>query len=111
MGRIAGALHAFDMDDVAVAVGRQLEKADPRFHMHKGKFASMYKVMKELGVEVNGILLDIGISSPQLDGDRGFRPEMEGPLDLRYDLTSGIRGKRPRLYPRNIFALFSVRQS
>ena len=37
-----------------------------------------------------GVLLDIGISSPQLDdGQRGFRPEMDGPLDLRFDTTNG----------------------
>jgi 16S rRNA C1402 N4-methylase RsmH len=89
-----GTLHAFDMDDVAVAVGKQLEKEDPRFKMHKGMFASMFSTMKGLGVKVDGVLLDIGISSPQLDGDRGFRPEMEGPLDLRFDLNSGKSSPR-----------------
>eukprot|EP00959_Pyramimonas_sp_CCMP1952_P118946 2486935-Pyramimonas_sp.AAC.1 len=49
--------------------------------------------MKDLGIQVDGILLDIGISSPQLDGDRGFRPEMEGALDLRFDVTTGILSK------------------
>jgi len=35
---------------------------------------------------VNGVLLDLGISSPQLDGGRGFRPELDGPLDMRFDV-------------------------
>jgi 16S rRNA C1402 N4-methylase RsmH len=78
------------MDDAAVEVGKTLEKEDARFHMHKGLFSTMFTTMKGLGLKVDGVLLDIGISSPQLDGDRGFRPEMEGPLDLRFDLNSGV---------------------
>ena len=38
------------------------------------------------GQFVNGVLLDLGISSPQLDGGRGFRPELDGPLDMRFDI-------------------------
>ena len=86
----AGQLHAFDMDDAAVEVGKALEKEDARFHIHKGMFSTMFTTMKGLGLKVDGVLLDIGISSPQLDGDRGFRPEMEGPLDLRFDLNAGV---------------------
>lgn len=39
---------------------------------------------------VNGVLIDIGISSPQLDGGRGFRPEFEGPLDMRFDVSDNV---------------------
>jgi 16S rRNA (cytosine1402-N4)-methyltransferase len=39
---------------------------------------------------VDGILLDIGISSPQLDGTRGFRPEFDGPLDMRFDVRPEV---------------------
>mmetsp|Transcript_64906 Transcript_64906/g.146420 ORF Transcript_64906/g.146420 Transcript_64906/m.146420 type:complete len:691 (+) Transcript_64906:80-2152(+) len=94
-----GELHAFDMDEEAVEVGRQLEKEDPRFHMHHAPFSSMCQVLtsdnvvagreakgfKAGGGFVHGVLIDIGISSPQLDGGRGFRPEFDGPLDMRFD--------------------------
>ena len=36
---------------------------------------------------IQGVLLDVGISSPQLDGGRGFRPEVEGPVDMRFDAS------------------------
>ena len=43
-----------------------------------------------VGGKVSGVFLDLGISSPQFDSsNRGFRPEMDGPLDLRFDLTRG----------------------
>lgn len=84
-----GRLHAFDVDDAAIEVGKKLEEEDSRFKIHKGLFGGMGDVIRELGVKPAGILLDIGISSPQLDGDRGFRPEMDSILDLRFDLSSG----------------------
>ena len=68
-----GQLHAFDVDNEAIAAGRELMKADPRFHIHHRWFGDMAAVLKPLGVEPAGVLLDIGISSPQLDGGRGFR--------------------------------------
>ena len=46
--------------------------------------------MRERGVEPSGVFLDLGISSPQFDdASRGFRPEEDGPLDLRFDATAG----------------------
>lgn len=46
--------------------------------------------MKPLGVSPDGVFLDLGISSPQFDDQtRGFRPEQDGPLDLRFDVTRG----------------------
>ena len=47
-------------------------------------------VLKKLGVTPCGVFLDLGISSPQFDDyTRGFRPEQDGPVDLRFDLSSG----------------------
>ena len=89
-----GQLHAFDLDPEAITVGRALEKEDSRFHMHHSPFGSMFKVMREKDskVKVSGVFLDLGISSPQFDDkSRGFRPEQDGPLDLRFDVTSGTR--------------------
>ncbi|CAL6432344.1 unnamed protein product [Bathycoccus prasinos] len=88
-----GQLHAFDLDPEAITVGRALEKEDSRFHMHHSPFGSMFKVMrqKDSKVKVSGVFLDLGISSPQFDDkSRGFRPEQDGPLDLRFDVTSGV---------------------
>lgn len=93
-----GTLHAFDMDPEAILVGRQLEAEDGRFRIHHAPFSHMARVLsrderynqgKPEGGFVNGVLLDIGISSPQLDGTRGFRPEIDGPLDMRFDVASG----------------------
>jgi 16S rRNA (cytosine1402-N4)-methyltransferase len=51
----------------------------------------MDKVLAPLGVRPAGVFLDLGISSPQFDDQgRGFRPEQDGPLDLRFDLTKGV---------------------
>jgi len=90
-----GQLHAFDMDEEAVVVGRQLEVEDSRFHMHHAAFSQMAEVLKAEpgragGAFVNGVLIDIGISSPQLDGGRGFRPEFDGPLDMRFDMRPSV---------------------
>jgi len=85
-----GSLHAFDLDPEAIKVGKKLAKEDSRFKIHRGGFATMADVLGELGVKPAGVFLDLGISSPQLDDKaRGFRPEEDGPLDLRFDLTSG----------------------
>lgn len=93
-----GTLHAFDMDPEAIRVGRQLEAEDGRFHIHHAPFSEMARVLgadarynqgKAGGGFVTGVLLDIGISSPQLDGMRGFRPEIDGPLDMRFDIEKG----------------------
>lgn len=87
----SGSLHAFDMDPEAIAVGKELMQADSRFTIHHAPFSSMKAVLKELGLRPSGVLFDLGISSPQFDdAGRGFRPEADGPLDLRFDQTQGI---------------------
>ena len=85
-----GTLHAFDMDPEAIVVGEALRKADARFVIHHAPFSKMAEVLARRGVAVDGILLDIGISSPQLDGGRGFKPEVDGPLDMRFDVRDGV---------------------
>jgi 16S rRNA (cytosine1402-N4)-methyltransferase len=82
-------LHSFDVDEEAIKVGNALMEEDPRFTMHHRWFGDMAETLGALGVQAAGVLLDIGISSPQLDGGRGFRPEMDGPLDLRFDNSQG----------------------
>lgn len=85
-----GRLHAFDMDPEAIKVGRQLEQEDSRFKIHHAPFSSMHATLKPLGVKLSGALFDLGISSPQFDeAHRGFKPEADGPLDLRFDQSKG----------------------
>ena len=89
-----GRMHAFDMDPEAIRVGKELMAADPRFTIHHALFSTMGKALKKAGVapgSVSGVLLDVGISSPQFDDvSRGFRPEADGPLDLRFDTAHGV---------------------
>ena len=87
----SGRLHAFDLDPAAVAAGRELERADRRFKMHHAPFGSMAEALRGEERPIAGVLMDLGISSPQLDeAARGFKPEQDGPLDLRFDLTKGV---------------------
>ena len=90
----AGRLHGFDMDPEAIAVGEELMRQDPRFTIHHAPFSTMRACLRKAGVapgSVAGVLLDVGISSPQFDDvSRGFRPEADGPLDLRFDTAHGV---------------------
>ncbi len=84
-----GRLIAFDKDPAAIAVGEVWQ--DARFTLvHRG-FADLAAVLQELGIErVDGILLDLGVSSPQLDdAARGFSFRFDAPLDMRMDVTRG----------------------
>ena len=86
----SGALHAFDMDPEAITAGKALAAADSRFHIHHAPFSSMARELAPLRKKVAGVFLDLGISSPQFDeAGRGFRPEADGPLDLRFDQSAG----------------------
>ncbi|AKR44148.1 16S rRNA (cytosine(1402)-N(4))-methyltransferase RsmH [Methylophilus sp. TWE2] len=84
-----GRLIGLDRDLAAVAHGQAI--ADARFSMVHAHFSSMATVLAELGVQaVDGILLDLGISSPQIDeGERGFSFRFDGPLDMRMDQSRG----------------------
>lgn len=87
-----GRLIAFDKDPQAIAVAHALKRSDSRFDVVHDSFATISEALRERGVEqVDGILLDLGISSPQVDdAARGFSFRMDGPLDMRMDTTRGI---------------------
>lgn len=85
----AGRLIAFDRDPTAVAAGEAIK--DERFTLVYGAFSGFSRILAGLGVEkVDGVLLDLGVSSPQLDeAERGFSFRFDGPLDMRMDTGSG----------------------
>jgi 16S rRNA (cytosine1402-N4)-methyltransferase len=89
----AGRLLAIDRDPEAVAHATQGEAGihDPRFSIAHTRFADYPAVMARHGVaQLDGILLDIGVSSPQIDDPaRGFSFRHDGPLDMRMDPTRG----------------------
>jgi 16S rRNA (cytosine1402-N4)-methyltransferase len=84
-----GRLIALDRDMAAVAAASAIE--DKRFQIIHSHFSAMQEALSEIGVEkVDGVLLDIGISSPQIDeGERGFSFRFDGPLDMRMDQSRG----------------------
>ena len=84
-----GRLVAFDKDLEAVAAARQID--DPRFTICHGSFADMAAELAVLGIQqVDGVLLDLGVSSPQIDNpQRGFSFRHDAPLDMRMDTTRG----------------------
>ena len=91
LGRLgaAGRLVAFDQDPEAVECARQI--ADGRFRIEHASFDSIDERLRARGIaSVDGILLDLGVSSPQLDtAERGFSFRNDGPLDMRMDTTQG----------------------
>lgn len=86
----SGRLIALDRDPEAIAAGRQI--ADARLVLVKRPFSALGAVLDTLGVaQVDGVLLDLGVSSPQLDqGERGFSFRVDAPLDMRMDTESGM---------------------
>mgnify|MGYP006273999625 CR=1 FL=1 len=90
---ISGRLMALDRDPAAIASvpARQLME-DERFALYHGNFASLKEVLSQSGWmgRVDAVLMDLGVSSPQLDDpSRGFSFMREGPLDMRMNTTSG----------------------
>ncbi|MCL4781295.1 MAG: 16S rRNA (cytosine(1402)-N(4))-methyltransferase RsmH [Gammaproteobacteria bacterium] len=88
-----GRLLGLDRDPEAVAAGMALQAADRRFSIRQTGFSHLHDVLGELGWlgNIHGILLDIGVSSPQLDDPaRGFSFREDGPLDMRMDPASGL---------------------
>lgn len=85
-----GRLIAFDRDPVAIAAGSRIE--DPRFELVHAPFSAFAEALAERGVDkVDGVLLDLGVSSPQLDeAERGMSFRFDAPLDMRMDTTRGL---------------------
>ena len=85
----AGRLIAFDKDPAAIEVAQALK--EPRLSVVHAGFAQMQAMLSAAGVvKVDGVLLDLGVSSPQLnEAARGFSFRMTGPLDMRMDTTRG----------------------
>lgn len=84
-----GRLLLMDRDPVAIEVAQRMFAADPRVRIRQASFAGMAQ-WQEVKGGLDGVLLDLGVSSPQLDdATRGFSFQAEGPLDMRMDPGSG----------------------
>ncbi|MBQ2201107.1 MAG: 16S rRNA (cytosine(1402)-N(4))-methyltransferase RsmH [Clostridia bacterium] len=91
-----GRLFGIDRDDEALrAAGARLSRFGDRFTAIKGNFFDMKSLLKDRGVEkVDGILLDLGVSSHQLDAaERGFSYKAEAPLDMRMDRSAPLTAR------------------
>lgn len=87
-----GRLIVTDKDPVAVEHARQCYVDDPRVFVWHGSFREFPQALQAAGIQgkIQGLLLDLGVSSPQLDdAERGFSFMREGPLDMRMDITCG----------------------
>ena len=84
-----GRLIALDKDAAASETAKSI--VDPRFSFHHASFAELKTVLAEAGItSADGVLLDLGVSSPQLDDpERGFSFRADGPLDMRMDVSRG----------------------
>ena len=88
-----GSLLAIDRDPQAIASAPKALLSDPRFELVRGECAQLEKLIAERGLlgRVDGVLLDLGVSSPQLDeASRGFSFLRDGPLDMRMDPDHGV---------------------
>lgn len=87
-----GRLVVFDKDPQAIAVATALAEQDARVSVVHQGFSNLDSALDELGIEkVDGLLLDLGISSPQIDdGSRGFSFRFDAPLDMRMDTSRGL---------------------
>ena len=88
-----GCLYALDRDPQAAEEAATIH--DPRFHFAKSPFSALDSVFTKIGeASLDGVLFDLGVSSPQLDqGGRGFSFFHDGPIDMRMDPESGISAR------------------
>jgi 16S rRNA (cytosine1402-N4)-methyltransferase len=87
-----GRVVAIDKDPDAIAAGRARFADEPRLTLVRGSFAQLKQLLRAAGLEgqLHGVLLDLGVSSPQFDeARRGFSFMQDGPLDMRMDNESG----------------------
>jgi 16S rRNA (cytosine1402-N4)-methyltransferase len=88
-----GSLLGVDKDAQAIAEGKELAASDSRFRIARGSFADISSLAQQADVTgpLSGVLLDLGVSSPQLDqAERGFSFMRDGDLDMRMDTGSGM---------------------
>lgn len=88
-----GRLIVLDKDEEAITHAKQLFKQDARVQVIHDSFANLSDIARDVGIcgQISGILLDLGVSSPQLDeAHRGFSFMHEGPLDMRMNRTKGM---------------------
>lgn len=91
-----GRLIGFDQDETAIKESTEnLKDYASKLTIVKSNFVEVKKVLTELGInEVDGILMDLGVSSPQFDvAERGFSYRYDGPLDMRMDRSKGLTAK------------------
>lgn len=87
-----GKLFVFDKDPEAIDAARNLVSKDARVQFFHSSFSNIYDILTNFGLQesIDGILFDIGISSPQVENsERGFSFNLQGKLDMRMDNTSG----------------------
>lgn len=86
-----GRLVVIDRDQSAIDHAQERFKNDSRVHVQHGEFSQLRQIFEELALDgIDGVLMDLGVSSPQLDdGSRGFSFMQSGPLDMRMNQTRG----------------------
>lgn len=93
----AGSLLVTDRDPDAIEAAKREFGGDPRVRVRQASFSTLEATVADLGMQaaVNGLLMDLGVSSPQLDdAGRGFSFTRQGPLDMRMDPGTGLSAAR-----------------